>query len=462
MAIGELNGDGKPDVVTGNCDDSARVAALLNRGNGSFEARRDYAVGHKPGQVDIADLNGDGKSDLLTSNLDRTISVLLNQGAGAFGPPVTYPLRLGRPRDVLLDVLVADLNGDDKPDLVTGTGYAYPDTVSVVLNRGDGTFEPRRAYLTQGQGVFDIALGDLNGDAKPELVIANPEIGGLSVLVNAGDGSFETRRDYEVSGGPERVAIGDLNGDGKADVATADAATASVLLNRGDGRLGPGREYCRSCPISEVANAIAIADVDGDGKADLVAAWDEYSKTKVSVLLNRGLGDFSPQRSYMISYSESPWLAIVDLNGDSKPDIAAPDIYYAGENGLSVLLNRGAGRFEPALYYRFGGVANAIASADLNGDGKQDLAAALSGRRRTVAVRLNAPGLCNVQLVGGMTVAAAKQRLGLANCRVGKVTRAHENRVRRGRVISQRPGFNAVLPGGAKVNLVVSSGKKRR
>jgi FG-GAP-like repeat/PASTA domain/FG-GAP repeat len=467
MAIGELNGDGKPDVVAGNCD-ATKVSVLLNQRNGAFEARRDYAAEHRPNRVEIADLSGDGKNDLLTANnLDRTISVLLNQGAGALGPPVTYALRLGRPRDSLLDVLIADLNGDDKPDLVTETGDAYPDTVSVMLNRGDGTFEPRRAY-PQGQGVFDIALGDLNGDAKPELVIANPEIGnsgGLSVLVNAGDGSFETRRDYEMSGGPERLAIGDLNGDGKADVATADASTASVLLNRGDGSLGPGREYCRSCPISEVANAIAIADMNGDGKADLVAYWDEgnYSQT-VSVLLNKGLGSFSARRSYEISYPESPSLAIVDVNGDGKPDIAAP--YFApgesGLSGLSVLLNKGAGWFEPGLYYRFGGDANAVASADLNGDGKPDIAAALSGRRHTVAVRLNAPGLCNVQWVGGMKVAAAKQRLGGANCRVGKVTRVFRKGVARGRVISQKPRFGAVLPGGAKVNLVVSRGKRRR
>jgi hypothetical protein len=211
---------------------------------------------------------------------------------------------------------------------------------------------------------------------------------------------------------------------------------------------------------------MAIVDVNGDAKADLVAAWDEGSQIKVSVMLNKGLGSFSPRRGYEISYPESPRLAIVDLNGDGKPDIAAPGysgtIGTIGLEGLSVLLNDGAGMFEPGLYYRFGGDANAIVSADLNGDGKEDLAAALSGRRHTVAVRLNAPGLCNVQSVTGMTVATAKQRLGLANCRVGKVARAYKEGVRRGRVISQRPGFNAVLPGGAKVNLVVSRGKKRR
>jgi hypothetical protein len=334
-----------------------------------------------------------------------------------------------------------------------------------MLNRGDGTFEPRRVYLSARD--VDVALGDLNGDAKPELVIVNgylPSGGHLSVLVNAGDGTFETRRDYD-TGYPELVAIGDLNGDGKADVATADwQGGGSVLLNRGDGSLGPEREYeCRSCNLEAEAHAIAIADVNGDGKADLVAEWEtpdpQDSNTfliKGSVLLNRGLGSFSPGRRYEISYPGSP-LAIVDLNGDGKPDIAAPD-----EEGLSVLLNKGAGRFEPGLNYRFGGDALAIASADLNGDGRQDLAAALDKPRHTFAVRLNAPGLCNVQWVEGMTVSAAKRTLPRASCRVGKVTRAYEKGVARGRVISQRPGFGAVLPGGARVNLVVSRGKKRR
>jgi hypothetical protein len=336
-----------------------------------------------------------------------------------------------------------------------------------MLNRGDGTFEPRRVYLSARD--VDVALGDLNGDGKPELVIVNgylPSDGRVSVLVNAGDGTFEIRRDYQTTY-PEVVAIGDLNGDGKADVATADwQQTVSVLLNRGDGSLGPEGEYdCRCGNLDAEAFAIAIADPNSDGKPDLVAEWETPDPqdsntflTKGSVLLNKGLGSFSPGRRYEIPY-RSP-LAIVDLNGDGKPDIAAP-----GE-GLSVLLNKGAGRFEPGLNYRFGGDALATANVDLNGDGRQDYAAALDKPRHNVAVRLNAPGLCNVQWVAGgsegMTVAAAKQRLGRANCRVGKVTRAYSNDFARGRVISQRPRFGAVLPGGAKVNLVISRGKKRR
>jgi hypothetical protein len=462
MAIGELSGDGKPDVVTANCH-STTVSVLLNRGEGAFETRRDYAAGERPERVEIADLNGDGKSDLLTANLDRTISVLFNQGAGTFGPPVTYALGL-RPRDSLYDVLIADVNGDDKPDLVAEGGNDSI-MVSVLLNHGDGTFEPKRDYLA-GRPHVDIALGDVNADAKPDLVIAHDDCC-VAVLLNGGEGSFETRREYEGVPFPGGVEIGDLNGDGKMDIATANYGDplASVLLNRGDGSFGAPRSYgCGSCNVdAQIApSAMAIADLNGDDKADLVTVWtgvrygelhegNEYV-AGVSVRLNKGNGSFSPAHNYDIP--GLPWLVIVDLNGDGKPDIAGGQ-----EDGPSVLLNKGAGRFEPSLYYRFGEGAYAIASADLNGDGRQDFAA-LSGRRHAVAVRLNTPGLCNVQWVSGMIVASAKRRLGRANCRVGKITRVYRKSVARGRVISQKPRFGAVLRGGAKVDLVVSRGKR--
>jgi FG-GAP-like repeat/PASTA domain len=462
IATGELNGDGKPDVVTANCD-TTKVSVLLNRGDGAFEGRRDYAAGARPQRVEIADMNGDGKSDVVTTNLDRTFSVLLNEGAGTLEPGATHSLGLG-PRDSLYELLVVDLNGDDKRDVVSRTAKGEADTsVSVLLNRGDGTFEPRRDYLS-ARYIQDVAVGDLNGDANPDLVAVREDA--FSVLINAGDGTFEASRDDQGTFA-WKVAIGDLNGDGKPDLATANATVGlvSVRLNRGDGTFERPDTYdCRLCN-TPAPEAIAITDVNADGRADLVTAWDDVRYhgihegteylTYVAVLLNKGTRRFSSPRSYEIS--GSAWLAIVDLSGDGKPDVAAAD----EASTLAVLLNKGTGRFEPSLSYRFGYDGHAVASADLNGDGRQDFAAALAGKRHAVAVRLNTPGLCNVQSVRGTTVAAAKRKLGRANCRAGKVTRAYEKRVGKGRVISQRPRFGAVLPGGAKVNLVVSRGKRR-
>ena len=463
IAIGELNGDGKPDVVTANCD-TTKVSVLLNRGDGAFEGRRGYAAGARPTGVKIADLNGDGKSDVLTTNLDRTFSVLLNEGAGTLEPGATYSFGLG-PRDSLYELLVADLNGDDKGDLVTRTAKGEADTsVSVLLNRGDGTFEPRRAYLS-ARYLQDVAVGDLNADAKPDLVAVREDA--FSVLLNAGDGTFEASGDDQGTFA-WKVAIGDLNGDGKPDLATANASVGlvSVRLNRGDGTFEQHDAYdCHLCNTPS-PEAIAITDVNADGRADLVTEWDDVRYhgihegteylTYVAVLLNEGNGSFSHAHSYEVSYAGAGF-AIVDLNGDGKPDIAT-----GTDGALSVLRNNGHGRFESSLHYPTGGAAiGGAAIADLNGDGRQDFAAALAGRRHTVAVRLNAPGLCNVQWVEGMTASAAKRRLGRAACLVGKIRRAYSKGVKKGRVISQKPKFGAVLRRGGKVNLVVSRGRHR-
>jgi len=457
MAIGELNGDGKPDVVTADCA-SSTVSVLHNRGDGTFEGKRDYAAGSHPNRVAIADLNADGKSDLVVASSDPSISVLFNQGAGTFEPRASYAVG-SSPEDVL----ITDLNGDDRSDLVvkTRTGSGSRIVLSVLLNRGDGTFEPKRDYpLSQSESV-DVALGDLNGDARPDLVVVYPEPDGFSVLLNAGDGSFQPGRDYEDRFAAV-VAIGDLNGDRKPDLAMHEnIAAVTVFLNRGDGTFRRSRGYddCGPCAPFE-PHAIAIADVNGDHAADLVTKWmhtlyggihgTDTDVTGVSVLLNKGDGTFSPARNYRISYSEGS-LAIIDLNGDRNPDIAEK------RSGVNVLLNRGNGSFEPSLLYP----PSYSESADVNGDGRPDLVAA-NPAKHAVSVRLNSPGLCNVQSLDRMTVAAAKRRLGRVNCRVGTVKRAYNKYVGRGHVISQRPRYGVVLPGGAQIKLVVSRGWPRR
>src|SRR5438874_2445435 len=204
-----------------------------------------------PAETDPRRRASSGKAALRCAALVLCIGAVLAPGGAArtaAGPALSfaaakhYAIGRGVRLNYPYSMAIGELNGDGKPDVVAGN-FQSP-RVSVMLNRGDGTFEPRRVYLSARD--VDVALGDLNGDGKPELVIVNgylPSDGRVSVLVNAGEGTFGTRRDYDTTY-PELVAIGDLNGDGKADVATADwQGTASVLLNRGDGSLGPEREY---------------------------------------------------------------------------------------------------------------------------------------------------------------------------------------------------------------------------
>jgi hypothetical protein len=420
----------------------------------SFAPARGYATGDTPVGIAIGDLNGDSKPDLATANLGSgTVSVLLNGGDGRFAPK--RPYAVGR---LPQSVVIGDLNGDGKPDLATAN--LDENTVSVLLNRGDGSFQAKRDYRA-GAGPSSVAIGDLNGDGKPDLATANFYAEIVSVLLNRGDGSFQAKRDYRAGAGPSSVAIGDLNGDGALDLAAANGGynTVSVLLNRSDGSFQAKRDYrTGGDSLSEAPASVAIGDLNGDGKPDLATANEDANT--VSVLLNRGDGRFQAKRDYRVVGSPQ-MVAIGDLNGDGKPDLATANAVvegFSGANRASVLVNKGGGRFRARLSYPTGREPASVAIGDLNGDAKPDLATA-NRYSNTVSVLLNSPGLCTVQGVRGRRLPAAKRTLARANCRVGKIRRV-DSGVGRGRVITQKPGFGAVLPGGSKVNLVVSRGRK--
>ena len=284
VAAGDLNGDRQPDLAVGN-ENADSVSVLFNSGDGTFPTRWDYATGDAPVSVAIGDLNGDGSRDLASANfvvddanitgVPGTVSVLLNRGDGRFLPKVDY--RTGqRPHQVV----IGDLTGDGKPDLATGN---RSDTVSVLSNTGNGTFAPPVNYRA-GSGPRAIAIADLNGDRRLDLATANTnvDVNTVSVLINRGDGTFRPKRDYRAGNGPFAISIGDLNGDRSGDVAVAVSSGngVSVFTNKGDGSLLPRRDY----RTGREPWSIAIADLTGDDKRDLVTA--NAGANSVSVLAN--------------------------------------------------------------------------------------------------------------------------------------------------------------------------------
>jgi FG-GAP-like repeat/Bacterial Ig-like domain (group 3)/FG-GAP repeat len=356
--------------------------------------------------VAIADLDGDGKPDLVVTNdcitgtgcEDGAVGVSLGNGDGTFQPAVTY----SSGGTYASWVAVGDVNGDGKPDLIVtnyygSEGYPYPSTVSVLLGNGDGTFQPAVIYSSGGNGADSVAVADVNGDGKLDLLVANECAtningdcsvfnqngpGAVGVLLGNGDGTFQAPVSYDSSGYlTKSIAVGDVNGDGKLDLILAnlclsgtdcppynlDPGGVSVLLGNGDGTFQPAAGYSSG---EDFAGSVAVGDVNGDGKLDLVVA-NEWSG--VDVLLGNGDGTFQSPVSY--SVYEPLSVVIGDVNGDGKPDLVVSTTCFYCVTSVIVLPGNGDGTFQPAVSFNSGGYLDSysVAIGDVNLDGKPDI-----------------------------------------------------------------------------------------
>ncbi len=361
----------------------ALSGALVAHAQQFLEAPQ-YPTGTNPQAVAVGDFNGDGKLDLAVVNTaSNTISVLLGKGDGTFNPKVDYATGNGPQR-----VAVGDFNGDGHLDLaVTNSGS---NTVSVLLGNGDGTFQAKLDSAT-GSGPQGLAVGDFNGDGHLDIVVTNNLASNVGVLLGNGKGTFGAQVTYTTPSGPYAVAVGDFNNDGIQDFAVANKNTntslVSVFLGNGTAGVGNGTFQTQlqyAIPAGDAPVAIALKDFNGDGNLDIAIAEEGTPGNTVSILLGNGKGSFATHVEYSTGAFPTS-LTVGDFNEDGKWDLA---VTVGNGNAITVLWGMGDGTFQGQVNLGTGDIPYSVATGDFNGDGKTDMVAANSGGN-TVSVILN-------------------------------------------------------------------------
>ncbi len=323
VAVGDFNNDMHSDMAA-TVDGTSQVQVFLGDGAGNFGASTAFAVGTNPRAITTGDINADDNLDLIVANFGSdNLSVLLGTGTGSFGAAVLFALGGGQGPS---GVAVGDVNNDQNPDVLVAN--ATTNNVSLLLGNG-ATLGAATTFAT-GAGSRSIALGDFNGDGRQDFATANFTDSNISLRLGNGLGGFAAAVNFPVGTNPRSIAIGDFNQDGSADVVTANGAddNISVRLGNGAGSFGAVTNFV----VNDNPSALALADFDADGLSDIVVANE--NSNNVSLLFGDGTGGFGNATSFT-SGQGAIALAVGELNSGG-PDVA---VVSNVDNAISLVLS---------------------------------------------------------------------------------------------------------------------------
>jgi hypothetical protein len=331
--LADFNGDGSLDLAGAG---GPSAAVRLNNGTGAFGARVDYPVGGPGQDLAAGDFNGDGRLDLVLTVNDPQIglSLLRGNGDGTFAAPVTFPNTAGADSPAIAAV---DLNDDGRLDAVVAhemACYTAPcvasEVISVLIGNGDGTFQPSRE-IQVGRGMAEIAVGDFNRDGFKDLALAGIQ-GQVYRLDGVGDGTFVQRPTVTAVVDTffipvTDIDVGDFNRDSIQDLVVAvphNGSRTAILIGNGDGTFRT--PLVLTDPGLRIPQQQAVADYNGDGFQDLALSLGDGNQGVMQIRNGNGDGTFQAPVQYLVPPPTSSlggiFIVSGHLNGDAKPDIA--------------------------------------------------------------------------------------------------------------------------------------------
>jgi hypothetical protein len=407
LAVGDVNGDGYPDVVTAN-QDSNSVSVFLNDGNGGFGDPQGEPIGYSSGAINapvspflFADVDGNGTQDIVVMEYPplypgtMQITTMLNDGTGKFAAPVQSPAwPEGQPPG---DIVLADFRNTGRPDLLA---IGLPvSSLYFAPNIGGGKFGQTTLLSPAGASGL-LAVGDFNGDGKLDFVALTgndynnvQQTARLSIFLGNGDGTFNAGPSFlfgDANGYAMAVAVfvGDFNRDGKLDILAVTDGLYEILGN-GDGTFQPARL------LFPTFGVLALADVNRDGWPDIIAMTDQFGNPAtfiptISVFIGQADGSFQFSQTYTpyLDALRQTYLVgtnfqgqaiqglVGDFNGDGNPDVALFQDPWEGQANtfVQVLFGNGDGTFTPSyVSYPLNKIYIPQFAADVNGDGLADL-----------------------------------------------------------------------------------------